>query len=515
MKKDKSLLHSTQLNRRTLLKGLGVTAASGILGGSIGCAMPAINRSMARLGPSPKLINPKEEVAQNGLLQVSIDAQYGKFDLGGQPVMLRCYDGLPIGRTLRVKAGDTIRLSLHNKLPYDPLQDLCTAIPDDSDNKPRGFNVTNMHVHGVHVSPESPSDNILLLVGYQQSEHYVYQIPKDHPPGTYFYHAHFHGSVSLQVASGMAGALIIESEGEEGLNSIPEIAAAKEQVICFQTQRFETEWSKNLLGSSIGVCENYDLLNTYGDIYINGQLKPTITMRPGEVQYWRMVNASHMANMKLSIEDHQMTALCFDGNPLEETDAIDQLVLIPGNRADLLIKAKKPGLYPIHSGAEGVENEVVAYLEVTGDSLEMPLYSGTLPRPASLDTIKDDEVTFGRRLEFGLSGDPTGPKYTINGEPFSCSNAWQIPLNAVEEWEVYNHTAESHPFHIHVNPFQMISGGGVKSGIWLDTVNLEPFQRIRFRTRFKDYTGTFVFHCHNLTHEDLGMMQAINVYQPT
>ncbi|WP_417598910.1 multicopper oxidase family protein [Oceanospirillum sp.] len=492
---------SPRLHRRALLKGMGLTALGSMAGLGIGCALPRIRREVSE---GELLINPTEVSADNGLLNVTIKAQYGQYRLAGKDVMLRCYDGKPIGNTLRVKTGDTLRLTLENHLPYDPLQELCTAVPTVEDNTPKGFNVTNMHVHGVHVSPESPSDNILLLVGYKQTEHYRYEIPSDHPPGTYFYHAHFHGSVALQVASGMAGALIIEGP----LDEIPEIKAAKEQVLCFQTPRV----------NKTGVCENYTVLDQPGDTLINGQLKPVIRMSPGEVQRWRLVNASHMDNMLFGIQDQGFTALCFDGNPLDYSKIMDTAVLIPGNRADILVKAgaepRRQAIYRDIS-QEDSEDNIIAWLEVTADTAkDMPLYSGALPRPDGLDDIEPEEVTFGRRLEFGMSGDPKGRKYTVNGQPFSCLDAWQIPLNAVEEWEVYNHTSESHPFHIHVNPFQMISGGDVEPGTWLDTVNLKPFERIRFRTRFQDFTGTFVFHCHNLTHEDLGMMQAVNVYKP-
>ena len=497
---------SGMIPRRTLLKGMGLTAIGSMAGLGIGCALPGIRREVSE---GDTLINPTELSAENGLLNVTVKAQYGQYRLAGKDVMLRCYDGKPVGNTLRVKAGDTLRMTLENHLPYDPLQELCTAVPAVEDNTPRGFNVTNMHLHGVHVSPESPSDNILLLVGYKQTEHYRYEIPADHPPGTYFYHAHFHGSVALQVASGMAGALIIEGPVDE----IPAIKAAKEQVLCFQTPRV----------NEAGVCEDYEVLNLPGDTLINGQLKPVIRMKPGEVQRWRLVNASHMDNMLFGIEDLDFTALCFDGNPLESSEVMEKAVLIPGNRADILVKAPmdsdKAGkryaiLRDVEQDSSAPEN-IIAWLEVTDEAVEdMELFSGDLPRPAHLDNITSDEVTFGRRLEFGMSGDPKGRKYTVNGLPFSCEDAWQIPLNAVEEWEVYNHTAESHPFHIHVNPFQMISGGDVEPGTWLDTVNLKPFERIKFRTRFLNYTGTFVFHCHNLTHEDLGMMQAVNVYRP-
>lgn len=502
-----SIFKNNKIPRRSFIKGISLTSLTGLAGASAGYFISGAPSAWAKSTHSRPLQNPPQEVAEDGLLRVSINAQYGNFELMGQQTYLRCFDNQPIGRTLRVKAGDTIRLGLHNKLPYDPLQEICTSIPTEEDNTPRGFNVTNMHVHGVHVSPKSPADNIFTLVRFQESEQYIYNIPEDHPPGTYFYHAHFHGSVALQVASGMAGALIIEGP----IDDVPKIKACKEQVLCFQTPRFDSE----------GLCENYDLLSEQGAILINGQYKPVIKMKQGEVQRWRMVNASHMANMQFNVQAHEVTALCFDGNPLEESRIQNQIVMVPGNRADILIKAQETGTYAIYSEpVTGTDTEAeknakrLANLIIEPQELDMPLFQGKLPRPNLLNNINKDEITFGRRLEFGLSGAAEGKKYTINGEPFSCLNPWQIPLGAVEEWEVYNHTAESHPFHIHVNPFQMISGGDVEPGTWLDTVNLAPFSRIRFRTRFEDYTGTFVFHCHNLTHEDLGMMQAVEVVQP-
>lgn len=490
--------------RRSFIKGIGLTSLTGAIGTGAGYIISGSPSAWATTLSPSLLQNPPEEIAKDGLLRVSINAQYGNFELMGQQTHLRCFDNMPIGRTLRVKAGDTIRLGLHNKLPYDPLQEICTSIPSEEDNTPRGFNVTNMHVHGVHVSPKSPADNIFTLVRFQESEQYIYNIPSDHPPGTYFYHAHFHGSVALQVASGMTGALIIEGP----IDDIPEIKACQEQVLCFQTPRYD----------KAGLCENYDLLSLPGATLINGQYKPIIKMKYGEVQRWRLVNASHMANMQLNLEGHELTALCFDGNPLAKTRVQNKVVMVPGNRADILIKGKEAGVYGLYSDLisaqdteEEIESKRIASVVIEPQQLDMPLYQGSLPRPASLDTIEPKDVTFGRRLEFGLSGAADGKKYTINGEPFSCLNAWRIPLGAVEEWEVYNHTAESHPFHIHVNPFQMIKGGDIAPGTWLDTVNLAPFSRISFRTRFSDFTGTFVFHCHNLTHEDLGMMQAVEV----
>ena len=474
------------------MQGLGAaTMGAATLGGCRSMAVPTD-------APGPPLIEPAVKRAEGGLLPVSVEARMSSYLLGDKRVTLRSYDAGPLGSTLRLKGGDTLRLSLNNQLPFDPLSYLCTATPVPGENAPRGFNVTNMHLHGVHVSPNSPADNILLLVRPGETQHYVYDIPKGHPPGTYFYHAHFHGSVALQVASGMAGVLIIEGP----MDDIPAIKAAESTVMVFQTQRFD----------ALGVCEDYTtLMKPNGQVYVNGQVRPVLRMRPGEVQRWHLVNSSHFENVTLTLAGHQLTALCYDGNPLPATQVIESLRLIPGNRADLLVQAGAPGLYALDGGSPA---GIVAYVDVVGDSKPMELYAGPLPPVEMLTPIAASDVTFGRRLEFGMAEGPPSLRYTVNDKPFTCADAWTIPLGAVEEWEVYNHTADPHPFHIHINPFQMLSGGNVPPGVWLDTVELPPFERIRFRTRFADYTGTFVFHCHNLQHEDLGMMQALQVVPP-
>jgi FtsP/CotA-like multicopper oxidase with cupredoxin domain len=476
--------------RRSALAGAALLGTAGLIGA------PFIRRGRAAPAgePGPALVQPPVETSKDGLLQTAVDARYGTYDLGGQRVTLRSYGGAPVGHTLRLQAGNTLRLALSNHLPFDPLAYLCTAVPVPGENAPRGFNVTNMHVHGVHVSPNSPADNMFVMVRPGETQQYVYDIPADHPPGTYFYHAHFHGSVAMQVASGMSGALIIEGE----VDRIPEIKAAEDVVLMFQTQRF----------NDVGLCEDYQTLVMGDAVYVNGQVCPTITMRPGQVQRWRMVNAAHQANMVLSLAEHGFTVLCLDGNPLPRTTEMAGIPMVPGNRADVLVKAGPPGLYKLSAGAP---MGVVAYLKVEGSPDDMTLYSGDLPQVRALKPVADSEVTYGRRVEFDMAGAPPSVKYFINRQPFTCAEPWQIPLGAVEEWDVYNHTADSHPFHIHINPFQMLAGGNVTPGVWLDTVELPPFQHIRFRTRFSDYTGTFVLHCHNLVHEDMGMMQAIHV----
>jgi FtsP/CotA-like multicopper oxidase with cupredoxin domain len=490
------------LGRRSLLKSVGAVALAGGLGG--------LSLRARADQPGEELWQPPIQSAVNGLLDTTVRARYSTYKLDGKTVSLRGYDGLPVGRSLRIQAGDRLRLHLYNELPWEPSGQICGA------NQPHALNTTNMHLHGVHVSPNQPSDYILLSLGPKtplspnadqqamSDYQYAYEIGADHPPGTYWYHAHYHGSVPLQVASGMAGCLIIEGE----VDRIPEIAAASERVLMIQSLPVDGN----------GAVEVYDGLSATAvepRTYINGQYQPKITMAPGEVQRWRVINGTHNRLMWFGLADPvKAVLLCCDGNPLPKAELLEQsLRLVPGNRLDLLIKAPEtPGSYAVQMNetADGTPG-TLATVVVTGVPKPMPLFFGDLPSYRLLKSISAAEVQYGRRLTFGMTGAPQRKTYTINDIPFSCENPWEIPLGRVEEWEITNQTNDPHPFHIHVNAFQTVAGGNVPAGRWLDTVEVPPSQKVTLRTRFDDFTGLFVFHCHTLVHEDMGMMQAIKV----
>jgi FtsP/CotA-like multicopper oxidase with cupredoxin domain len=412
---------SFSINRRALLEGGLCLTAAALAGTSCTTALLS--------GPASgqPLRQPPEARSAGGVLATDVRAAYSGYDLGGKPVFLRGYDGLPVGRTLRVRAGDQLRLHLWNDLPWEPAGQTCGG------NVPHALNTTNMHLHGVHVSPNEPSDYILLALGPKGSQSegkptdypYIYDIPPSHPPGTYFYHAHYHGSVAMQVASGMSGCLIIEGE----VDDIPEIRMAAERVLLVQSQSVGPD----------GTCEDYAVLERPGPTYVNAQLMPVLTMDPGEVQRWRLVNATHDRLLRLTVpEPLESVLLCTDGNPLPAARRLTApLPLVPGNRADLLVKApRRPGRYVLDGG--GVVGPLATIVVRDALARDQPLFTGALPSYAHLAPIRDSEVTMGRRLGFGMTGAPEHLTYTINNVPFSCDTPWTIPLNAVEEWEIYN-----------------------------------------------------------------------------
>src|SRR5260370_1195107 len=166
-----------------------------------------------------------------------------------------------------------------------------------------------------------------------------------------------------------------------------------------------------------------------------------------------------------------------------------------------------------------------ARVVVAGGPLPMKVPAG-LPKPP-LGTIRDSEITGRRTLVLGATApenDAAGHwqefTFTVDGKIFDPSRIDQrVKLGAVEEWTIRNtHDHDDHMFHIHTNPFQVMSIGGVPQAdrTWRDTVVVpRPAKggNTVIRTRFLDYTGVFMMHCHIMNHEELGMMQAVEVYK--
>lgn len=309
--------------------------------------------------------NPPEIDAANGVLNTTLTVTYALNQIANCQVYLRSYNGQLVGPTLRAKPGDTLRVHLENQLPPDADHGVMNTL--------HAFNTTNLHTHGLHVSPVGNSDNVLLEIAPGASFDYEIKIPADQAPGTYWYHAHMHGSTATQVSSGMAGALIIEG----GLDENKQIAAAQEQVFVLQQIQYDDTGvlePGNACPYGAGDPRNPAGCNpnatTFGpcsweasqrEHTINGQLFPTITMTPGELQRWRMIHAGIRESIgvelrgpgpdnatvdeAITLPRNALNEIAVDGIALGKLEAWQQVELEPGYRSDVLVKLAKPGIY--------------------------------------------------------------------------------------------------------------------------------------------------------------------------
>ncbi|MDJ0590617.1 MAG: multicopper oxidase family protein [Pleurocapsa sp. MO_226.B13] len=523
-----------------------------------GCEYQAIDINNSRYAGHP-FANPQLIESENGELQTILTVTYSDRDLAGCQVHLRSYNGQLVGPTLRVKPGDTINLKLINDLPPEPHLPEDPLVAEESpdgcryelvnhtSNEPHNFNTTNFHTHGLHVDPGVCSDNVLRVMNPRRTaaepapEYTVrIQVPPDHPAGTFWYHAHLHGATALQVSSGMAGALIVEG----GLDNLPEIAAAEDKVFVLQQIAYDRQ----------GEIENYDEFkpekweNSQRRITINGQIVPVIEMRPGEVQRWRFIHGGVRERINIELRHGRKSLplheIAVDGIALGKIDSWKAVELEPGYRSDVLVKAKNllPGQtsqqYDLidapSSRQESLFNQgeigsILARVIVRGKSVDMPLPSdrqiAMVKQQDVPPDILDEELTTlepTQTVAFSIKQIPSGEyQFNVNDRAFSPEDERKLELNKAEIWQISTDSTrvgkerilDKHPFHIHVNSFQhdRQDPNHQTERIWRDTLMVVADEPQTIRTRYTDFTGKFVLHCHILDHEDQGMMQAVEI----
>src|SRR5262245_22593401 len=219
-------------------------------------------------------------------------------------------------------------------------------------------------------------------------------LPADHTRSTYWYHPHHHGSADVQVASGMAGAIVVEGDFAD----VPEIAQARERVMLLTQAVFDA----------------FCMIEDFGTLFpetatrflaINGQRRPIIGMRPGEVQRWRLVGSQYQDNMLLELDKHRLNVIAYDGIQLGGLQELKQLLISPGQRADVLVQAGGPGTYELNAmpyeQGHASPTGPLAHVVVAGEPLPMTL-PATLPKPP-LESIRDQEITGRRTLVLGAT----------------------------------------------------------------------------------------------------------------
>ncbi len=580
-------------NRRSVLKA-GVGGLLALYAAGCGSTREdfVFTQNPAQPPPLPPLDFPQPAVrtSAGGLLETSFDVRFSENFVGDFRLFTRTYEGSIPGPTLRLKPGDTLRLTQANNLPpntpvvlppgptqeQDPEAHLHRTNQEHqhenghehpvSHNRPHDFNTFNLHTHGLHVDPGGIADNVFARFEPETTNLSEVILPADHPEGTFWYHPHHHGSSAVQLTGGMAGLIIVEGPTDQ----VPEISAARDVSLVIQHLRVNNN----------GEVPDFNSTNALADadrnfFLVNGKENPVLKMRPGEVQRWRICHASASTFLDLVLDGHSMHQIAFDGLTFDAPREQQRILMAPGNRSDVLIRAGAPGTYQLRSidnGEPGPTGQVATPLVtvvVEGEPLEMAL-PNSLPGTPSLEQITDAEVAAstagpngnGKRVvRFlvhtapGYNGDPNFPtafRVVGTGEvppansppgydpsdfadftqvPAACSMPVTLPPDEDLKWglydpEIINHTLELntveewticgtlHPFHIHINPFLLVAIDGVplENPIWMDT--LAPAGRtLTIRIRPVKFTGNAVLHCHILDHEDTGMMQNIRVIE--
>jgi FtsP/CotA-like multicopper oxidase with cupredoxin domain len=428
-----------------------------------------------------------------GIVEVDLEAKPAWVNVNGTLANLLTYNGSFPAPTIRAKKGDTLRIHLKNSLPM-----MGTNILGHHRE------MTNLHTHGLHVSPSGNADNMMVMLMSGDTFDYEYDLSMQDPGTINFYHPHTHGSVAEQYWGGMAGALLVEDD-----------------IQALTALETHTMFIKDITLAG-GAPEPYTSLMDYmhgkeGDtVMVNGQVNPVLPIKPGQVQRWRIVNACNARFLKLGLEGHTLQIIGTEGGLLKNPYPVSSVLLSPGERLDILVKANQTtrnyrllALPYSRQGNTGSRQVTLMTLSYKGSRV-----NDTVPSIINTAAARiNPPVAKTERLVLSMG---QGKGY-INGISFSMENYYTIHshVGTYEIWEITNQSGMDHPFHQHVNGCQVLSitGGDpayalflTRSPAWKDVVIVPKWGIVKMLVPVMDYSGMAMFHCHIIEHEDIGMM---------
>jgi FtsP/CotA-like multicopper oxidase with cupredoxin domain len=532
--------------------------------------------------PGSKVEEPEDLRSQNGVLEAHLTASNAAQANGG---IRYCYTDAAGHESpnLRVHPGDLVILHLTNALKevshgsavskLAPAHAHAQAAANPCTSGIMSPVSTNLHFHGLSIPPVCHQDDVMktsLQPGDAPFE-YRFKVPENAPPGLYWYHPHIHGFSKEQLLGGASGALIVEGieRAKKAAAGLPErvliirdldlvnpnAAPAKSEPV---VPKFMIDKDGDSANNGTGFGKPAkDLSINYVPVPFPDYPPATIEIRPGEKQLWRVLNASAITYLNLSVlfnrVPQSLGLVAMDGVPMNLNDSLKDSVdpqnhigLPPGARVEFIVNGPAEGVTGLlvtrtvdtGPGGENDTNRMLAKIVASPNAPELGAKLESSPQPlpppteawlGSVAPVRVRHLYFSEKLT--NPDDPTSAVefyLTLDGqEPRMFDMSSDIPnivaqQGTVEDWIIENRSRELHAFHIHQLHFLLLdySGRQVNEDFLRDTVNVPyydgrslTYPSVRLRMDFRDpnIVGTFVYHCHLLEHEDKGMMGSIRV----
>jgi blue copper oxidase len=350
---------------------------------------------------------------------------------------------------------------------------------------------------------------------------YTYTFPVINRGGTYFYHSHADMMTAEHVYKGFAGFIIVTDPAEAGLG-LP--AGNFDIPLCIQDRRNadipQFNYNPAMPDLMHGFLGDTPLINGTPDAFF--EVSKTLYR-------FRLLNGSNARTYKIALSDGRpFHIIATDGGLKDEAVQANSFFLSPGERTEILVDFSqdiigqsvflKSLLFTASGGGtyvQGTEMNLLRF-DITGNSASGGIVPVTLP-PIIYHNISEVKTVRNFVLTMNTGG---MNMHLINGLTFQMNRIdWETPLNSLEEWKITNASNMLHPMHSHSHQFQIYSRNGntnlsPEDKGWKDTVLINPFETVRLLIRFTTYKGIFLFHCHNLEHEDDGMMLNFNIIDP-
>ncbi|MBN1250312.1 MAG: multicopper oxidase domain-containing protein [Anaerolineae bacterium] len=500
---------SPRISRRDFLRfagaGLGALAVGSIASGLSGCTVPALGRrTSASAEEDSGPFEPDTEINLRAVRdEVAIlpgaPTKVWRFVadvVRGAESTVRPLPNAYLGPILSFTRGERVRINFTNRLE-EP---------------------TIVHWHGLHI-PEAADGHPRLAI--DPGESYVYEFTVLDRAGTYWYHPHPHGRTGPQVYNGLAG-LVLVADPESSPAGLP--TGDYDIPLVIQDRTFTSDnqlayLDRQMPGRMMGFLGDRVLVNGQPDFEL------PVKARPYRL---RILNGSNARIYKLAWQDGRaLTVIGTDGGLLGRATVRPYVTLSPGERVELwadfgddavgsqltLESQRFPG-----SQAFPVMKVVVE--EATEEGEPLPEQLSDIVWHAASDAVN-------RRHPRTFDMDMRQMTWLLNGRTFEMNDVAKnevVRLGDLEVWEFVNESprmAMAHPMHVHNVQFQVIerqvlaayadqhatlAEGFVDTG-WKDTVLVMPGERVKVLLKFEHYVGLYLYHCHNLEHEDMGMMR--------
>jgi FtsP/CotA-like multicopper oxidase with cupredoxin domain len=467
-------------SRRRVIAGKLTRAASLALAASLPCTV----RSAPQGAPwdSIDLGGIPELRSAGGVLSATLHAAPATITIGAATFPGAIYNGVYAGPILHVRPGDLVHIHLTNTL-----------------SEP-----TNLHFHGLRITPLNQGDNMHVVVPPGASHDYIFRIPADHPPGLFWYHDHLHTEAEAHVMAGLSGTVLIDGFARQfgGLAGVAEKLLVLKDATPADCQ-----------GAILKTQLHCRILS------INGQESFATTMRPNETQLWRLANESADFTIHLAAPGLRLRIIGHDGTPATAPQDTQTLDVMPASRLDALVTAGPAGtttLSALHvltgAGDTFAASRIMGHITIAGPEATPP---PPLVFPPQLD-LRTRPIDASRVVTF-TENEKAGAYY-VNGRLFDHDRIdLRVPLGNVEKWTIRNQTQDFHEFHIHQLGFQVVEINGAAQPFsgYVDDVDVPAMGEVKLILPFTDpvILGHFMFHCHVLMHEDHGMMANIEIYR--
>ena len=542
--------------RRLFLVIVSLSTAS-VLAAKSALAMAVLDPTTLEKYVDP-LPNPLDNIIEpvgmtNGIpdYQISIGQFAQKLHRDLPATTLWGYNASYPGPTFNIERGQEIRVTWTNNLVDEQGQPLEHLLPYDvtlhgADHNavPQARTVTHLHggimpansdgypEHWVSPDPAAPANGL----GGPAGNTFTSRYPNQQRAAGLWYHDHASGVTRLNVYAGMAGHYLIRDDAERALN-LP--SGGYEIPLLIQDRSFHEDGALFYPQGAEDVASIVPNFQANTNL-VNGVIWPYLDVEPRKYRF-RMLNGANSRFYDLRLEDGEANALAFyqigsDLGLLPNVATRNSVLLGPADRADVIVDFSQynPGdeLFLRNLGPDGpfgLNGGPASNPDTTGQVMKFRVVPLKGPDVSSLpddlpavETLHPDEAVVARRLTLDRRTDELGRiKYLLNGKPWSDAVTETVQLGDVEVWEFVNQTPDAHPMHLHLGqfqilertqrPFQMPMPVEAYERGWEDTIIINARESVKLLTRFDQFAGRFVWHCHVLEHEDHEMMRPFEV----